>query len=285
MKYFSILSCLTDKKSFCLLRFLNYFVSLPKILRFVRKMKKILFAFWALISVMACGDKSKAPYNKEQPVQQNEPGDSTRYGLACDGCTDSILLLLPFDGGDPDTFDIISAYQNRKIYGRPRIGDELAVILNPEDKEEALMIINIERLKGQWCYQVMPTFRNIEKMPQKMQRRMMAQIPDSVKQRLLVPREYGIQLKRGHLAQTIGSYRSRHSDSMSPVEYPKVRRYAGWKLFNGRLVLETDTARLIQTDQAHKPEYDTADIVSLRRDTLVLRFKDHEQTYYRKKDS
>jgi len=171
------------------------------------------------------------------------------------------------------------------IYGRPRIGDELAIILNPEDKEEALMIINIERLKGQWCYQVMPTFRNIEKMPQKMQRRMMAQIPDSVKQRLLVPREYGIQLKRGHLAQTIGSYRNRHSDSMSPVEYPKVRRYAGWKLFNGRLVLETDTARLIQTDQAHKPEYDTADIVSLRRDTLVLRFKDHEQTYYRKKDS
>ena len=243
----------------------------------------IIFAVGILVST-SCSNKTEEP-KKTVGTSTKIKGDSTLYGLACDGCTDSILLLLPFDGGDPDTFDIISAYQNRKIYGRPRIGDELAVILNPEDKEEALMIINIERLKGQWCYQVMPTFRNIEKMPQKMQRRMMAQIPDSVKQRLLVPREYGIQLKRGHLAQTIGSYRNRHSDSMSPVEYPKVRRYAGWKLFNGRLVLETDTARLIQTDQAHKPEYDTADIVSLRRDTLVLRFKDHEQTYYRKKDS
>ena len=171
-------------------------------------MKKLLFAVFAILGFIACGQKSPAPASKDKPTRQNEPGDSTHYGLACDGCTDSILILLPFEGGDPDTFDIIRAYQERQIYGRPRIGDELAVILNPEDKQEALKVINIERLKGQWCYQVTPTFRNIDKMPQKMQRRMMERIPDSVKERLMAPREYAIRLKRNHFAQSVGAGRN-----------------------------------------------------------------------------
>ena len=29
------------------------------------------------------------------------PGDSTFYGLACDGCTDSVLVVLPADDSDP----------------------------------------------------------------------------------------------------------------------------------------------------------------------------------------
>ncbi len=248
-------------------------------------MKKLLFAVFAILGFIACGQKSPAPASKDKPTRQNEPGDSTHYGLACDGCTDSILILLPFEGGDPDTFDIIRAYQQRQIYGRPRIGDELAVILNPEDKQEALKVINIERLKGQWCYQVTPTFRNIDKMPQKMQRRMMERIPDSVKERLMAPREYAIRLKRNHFAQSVGAGRNSTNDNMSPVEYPKLKRYASWKLYNGRLILVTDTTRLTQTAQKRTLEYDTADIVRFRRDTLVLRFKDHEQTYYRKKDS
>ena len=228
-------------------------------------MKKLLFAVFAILGFIACGQKSPAPASKDKPTRQNEPGDSTHYGLACD--------------------DIIRAYQERQIYGRPRIGDELAVILNPEDKQEALKVINIERLKGQWCYQVTPTFRNIDKMPQKMQRRMMERIPDSVKERLMAPREYAIRLKRNHFAQSVGAGRNSTNDNMSPVEYPKLKRYASWKLYNGRLILVTDTARLTHTAQKRTLEYDTADIVRFRRDTLVLRFKDHEQTYYRKKDS
>ena len=130
-----------------------------------------------------------------------------------------------------------------------------------------------------------PTFRNIDKMPQKMQRRMMERIPDSVKERLMAPREYAIRLKRNHFAQSVGAGRNSTNDNMSPVEYPKLKRYASWKLYNGRLILVTDTTRLTQTAQKRTLEYDTADIVRFRRDTLVLRFKDHEQTYYRKKDS
>lgn len=248
-------------------------------------MKKFICSVLAVLGLIACGEKSPSTSSEKRPALQNEPGDSTHYGLACDGSTDSILVLLPLDGSDPDTFDIIRAHQERQIYGRPRVGDELAVIVNPEDKQEALMVINIERLKGQWCYQVMPHFRNTQNMPQKMQRRMMERIPDSVKARLMVPREYAIRLKRNHLAQSVGGSRNSNSDSMSPVEYPRLKRYASWKLFNGRLVLVTDTARMNKNSAKRVLEYDTAEIKVLRRDSLVLRFKDHEQTYYRKKDT
>lgn len=37
--------------------------------------------------------------------------------------------------------------------------------------------------------------------------------------------------------------------------------------------------------QEGKPETDTADIIMLRRDTLVLKYKDHEQGYYRKTEN
>ena len=205
------------------------------------------------------------------------------YGLACDGCTDSILVLLPFTGGDPDTFDIINAHHDHHIYGRPHIGDELAVILNPEDKQEAVMVVNIERLRGKWCYQVMPTFRNIDKMPERIQKRMLQRIPDSVKQTLMTPREYGFQLKRGYTAQSFGGMRQTTTDNMSPVEYPKVRRYREWRLFNGRLILITDSVRLADGKKG-LPERDTVDIIQLRRDTLVLKFSDHEQGYYRKNE-
>lgn len=248
-------------------------------------MKNLLFAVCTLLGIVACGQKTASSESEKAPARQIAPGDSTRYGLACDGCTDSILILLPAEGGDPDTFDIITARQQHLVFGHPQIGDELAVILNPEDKNEAQMVINIERLKGEWCYQVMPTFRNIQSMPQKMQRRMMERIPDSVKERLVVPREYGIRLKRNNLAQTVGASRNRNDNSMSPVEYPKAKRYAMWRLYNGRLILETDTARLSTNSEKRRLECDTADIVLLRRDSLVLRFKDHEQSYYRKKES
>ncbi len=249
-------------------------------------MKKILSFLILLVFIIGCGPKQPP---KEEPVEpintyKNQPGDSTLYGLACDGCSDSILVLLPFTGGDPDTFDIINAYHEHHIYGRPRIGDELAVILNPEDKQEAVMVVNIERLRGKWCYQVMPHFRNIDNMPGRIQKRMLQRIPDSVRQNLMVPREYGFQLKRGYTAQSIGGMRQTTTDNMSPVEYPKVKRYKEWRLFNGRLLLITDSVSLANGKKG-LPEQDTVDIIQLRRDTLVLRFSDHEQGYYRKTEN
>lgn len=250
-------------------------------------MKKV-FTLFILLGTMLTACHQKQPIKREptEPIHthKNLPGDSTLYGLACEGCTDSILVLLPFSGGDPDTFDIINAFQSRQIYGRPRIGDELGVILNPEDKAEALMVVNIERLRGKWCYQVMPHFRNLDQMPDRVQKRMLSRIPDSVRQSLMVPREYGFQLKRGNIAQSFGGMRQMTTDHMSPVEYPAIRRYKEWRLYNGRLVLTTDSIRLPKGKKG-APETDTADIIQLRLDTLVLKFKDHEQGYYRKTEN
>ena len=113
-------------------------------------------------------------------------------------------MLLPYTGADPDTFDIINASQQKQIFGKPFIGDELAVILNPEDKAEALTVINLDDLKGQWAFMVKPKLRDYDKMSRRLRRRMMAEMPDSVKESLLVPREYVLQFKRGYSMTTRG---------------------------------------------------------------------------------
>ena len=147
--------------------------------------KLILFAFVGTLLTVACGTKEQptAPDVADDAIslQKNLPGDSALYGLACDGCTDSVLVFLPYSGGDPDTFDIINAFQQHRIYGHPRIGDELAVIVNPADRDEALSVVNMEMLKGEWCYMVHPTLRTAESMQKRMQRRMIERMPDSLR--------------------------------------------------------------------------------------------------------
>ena len=193
-------------------------------------MKKVLFSLVIAIALTAaCVNQHQQPTGDipEEAIslQRNAAGDSALYGLACDGCTDSVLVFLPYSGGDPDTFDIINAFQQHHIYGRLHIGDELAVILNPEDPDEALMVVDMEALKGTWCYQVSPTLRRVDQMPKRMQKRMMERIPDSVKQQMMSPREYSLRLKRDNSVQVRGGmYRQTTTDDMSPVGYPEVKR-------------------------------------------------------------
>ena len=99
-------------------------------------MKKAISLLAMALLLMACGQKQPPKDRQEGAIvaYHNEPGDSTIYGLSCDGSTDSVLILLPYSGEDPDTFYIFQARQNHQVFGRPHIGDELAVILNPEDK-------------------------------------------------------------------------------------------------------------------------------------------------------
>lgn len=247
-------------------------------------MKKILFpAVLAVILTVGCSRQPSANNDGELPsVYQTMPGDSTRYGLACDGCTDSVLVFMPYSADRLDTFDIITARQQHRVFGRPHIGDELAVIVNPEDTAEALTVINLETLRATWCYKVTPTLRNIDKMPQRMQRRMLERIPDSLRQQWLTPREYTFRLKRDHTAMLTGGMRRQTTtDDMSPVEFPAVKHYTEWRIFNGRLILKADTLAGF-TQEGELPTVDTADIVTLRHDTLVLQFSDHTQGYYRK---
>lgn len=230
-------------------------------------MKKALFLLFACCLFAACGKKPQPkPLSQAISAFRNLPGDSTVYGLACDGSTDSILILLPLTGTDPDTFDIINAFQEHRLMGRPHIGDRLAVILSNDSAREVLTTINISTLTGQWNYMVTPTLRHQEEASRV--------IPDSILQRLLAPREYSLRLRDGGIALTFGNYQQK-SNTMSPVDYPALKRYTQWHLYNGRLVLVPDSAR------SEAP--DTATIVLLRRDSLVLRFNDHEQAYYRNK--
>ena len=246
----------------------------------------ILLAFAATLLTVACNTKQEQPTtdvaNDAISLKKNLPGDSALYGLACDGCTDSVLVFLPYSGGDPDTFDIINAFQQHRIYGHPRIGDELAVIINPADRDEAYSVVNMEMLKGEWGYQVLPQLRSAESLRKRMQRRMIERIPDSLRQLMLTPREYSLRLKRDYTVTARGGVRHRTTtDDMSPVEYPALKRYTDWYFYNGMLILKADTIAGISKD-GDVPETDTARICLLTPDSLILDFSDHTQEYYRK---
>ena len=247
--------------------------------------KLIFFAFVCVLLTVACNTKQQeTPSDVAEDaisLKKNLPGDSAMYGLACDGCTDSVLVFLPYSGGDPDTFDIINAFQEHRIYGRPRIGDELAVIVNPADRDEAYSVVNMEMLKGEWCYMVHPTLRLPEHMQKRMQRRMIERMPDSLRQLMMTPREYSLRLKRDFTVTARGGRRQRTSDDMSPVVYPTLKRYTDWYFYNGMLILKADTVAGISQEGA-VPETDTAQIRLLLPDSLILEFSDHTQEYYRK---
>lgn len=237
-----------------------------------------------LLLLVACGKKQMPT-----PAQTNNsgrlPGDSTVYGLVCDGTTDSLLVLLPYTGEDPDTFDIINASQQKQVLGKPFIGDELAVVLNPEDRGEALSVVNLDDLKGEWAFLVKPKLRDYDKLPRRLRRRMMAEMPDSVKESLLVPREYVLQFQRGNTMTTKGMKRQQTTDEMEAVTYPEIKRYTEWHLYNGQLIMTSGTMDVPPGSQPRKQrvDRDTCRIVQLSKDTLVLRFDDGDWGFYRKK--
>ncbi len=247
----------------------------------------IHFICFAALLFAACGTQTGTNTSTDSDsiaTDQRLPGDSTLYGLACDGCTDSILVFLPYSGGDPDTFDIIDAFQQHRIYGRVHIGDELGIITNPDNPRQAQMVVNMESLKGTWCYMVIPTLRHsIDSTGKNVAQRFPAGMPDSIREKLFVPREYSLRLKRDNSASTRGD-RHQQTNSMSIVEYPAIRHYTEWHLWNGRIILKADTIGGITADN-EQPVSDTVDIRLLMRDSLILRFADHEQSYYRKKQS
>lgn len=220
-------------------------------------------------------EKNSTVYNETVTLE----GDSTVYGLACDGCTDSILVYLPFSGGDPDTIDILNARVQRKVFGRPEVGDEVAFVLNASNKKVADLVINIDRLKGSWCYQVMPKLRRRLGASADSVAQLPPDFPDSLKKKWFQPREYGLELQRDNMARPIGA-QTRGREQQGPVEYPEMKRYREWHIYNGHLLL-METRR--DTTGARKTiSTDTADIVVMRHDSLLLRFADHEQGYYRK---
>ena len=116
---------------------------------------KLILGLMAVVAVLvlsACKDK-KADGDKEPGKLTSQlllRNDSTVYGLVCDGCTDSVLVLLPSDDSDPVEYDIIDAKQAHKIFGVLRIGDWVGVVLNKSDRKVADLVIDLDQLKGTW---------------------------------------------------------------------------------------------------------------------------------------
>ena len=252
-------------------------------------MKRTFFPLFSLIIMLAaCGysdnknreDQTPGDSLNQEPIAKQLEGDSTLYGLACEGSNDSIIVILPSINSDPDTIDILDARINRRVFGRPDIGDEVAITMNPERKGVADIVINIDRLKGEWSYQVLPRLRRRSGAAADSAVQLPPDFPDSLRRKWFQPREYGFELRRDNTARPIGMPRREAERQPGPVEYPTLKHYRQWHVYNGHLLLSETRRDTLGHQQVIST--DTADIVFMRRDTLLLRFSDHEQGYHRK---
>lgn len=256
------------------------------------KRTKAIFAAWGLVALMAaCVQKetekplpeptSEGKLNREQLLE----GDSTIYGLACEGCSDSVVILLPGDGSDPVTYNIIDAHRHNRVMGRLKVGDWIGLMRNPADSTDADFVLNLDELKGTWCYVVMPKWRDATNMTPQAQAILEESMPDSVKKEFFVPREYGFSLKRQWTAQSVGYVRKSPLEDQSPVVYPRLLYFTEWHILNCRLVM---TSREYQKkDDSEEMELagyrnDTCDVVFLSGDSLVLASDGESRGYYRR---
>ena len=84
-------------------------------------MRKTILAVIAIGGWLFCNCSGKqtqvTEMNDDSLKVSTMTGDSAIYGLACDGCTDSVIVLLPHDGSDPVTYDILKAMRNKRVIG------------------------------------------------------------------------------------------------------------------------------------------------------------------------
>ena len=213
--------------------------------------------------------------------------DKTIYGLACEGCNDSTILLLPNDGSDPVKYDIIDATRNHKIRGKIKTGDWICLITNKNDKRVADFVMDLDQLRGIWCYIVMPKMRDYNKMSKRLQARMMENMSDSLKETFLIPREYGFWLKRQWQAQSVGYVKESSTlAEESPVVYPQLGYYVAWGIWNGKIIIARGTPKFSDTGQVSVTNMvnDTCDVDYLDADSLVLSSDGQSRSYYRKSD-
>ena len=260
------------------------------------KMKLRLLLFASIFMMMAMLSCNKNKQENSNIITQADAssfikGDSMIYGLACDGTSDSTIIVYPFDGGDPVAYSCIDASQKHRIIGTPQIGDWVGLILDKEDKTIATMVVNLDQLKGTWTYPVMPTLKDFEHLSKRMQKRMQREalenMPDSIKNLYFIPREYGFTLKRSHVAQAVGRIFSGSSiEDDSPVKYPEVKAYQQWFSWNGKLILvSTNRNRInIGEDKSKEMEFsfDTLSFISMTNDSLILEQNGVRYGFHRK---
>ncbi|MCM1080060.1 MAG: lipocalin family protein [Bacteroidales bacterium] len=258
-------------------------------------MRNILFGLAAVMLTGICACNNSKPAEKETAAVAEEK-DSMIYGLSCDGTNDSVIVFLPFENGvDPIVYNIEVAKKTGKVIGQPQIGDWVGLKINPEDSTEATMVVDLDQLKGTWTFEVRPTWKDSAKMSRRALRRKLNEIPDSLKEAYLVPREYGFTLKRSSVASPVGYVMQKSSlEDDSPVEYPVVKHYTSWKCRNGRLILisAADVPGNVKStdDNASKHTqakevYDTLDFIFMTNDSLVLQNSVKQRIAFHRKES
>lgn len=243
-----------------------------------------LLAVTILLGFSNCkrNDNNKKPEAIEKSNKLD--GDKMIYGLACDGCSDSVIVFLPNEGGDPVTYNIINANKKHKIFGHPEIGDWVGIMLNPKNPKEAEMVIDLDQLKGTWTYQVMPTLKS---SATKTTEEIEAELTDSIKKLIFIPREYGFSLKRHYQATSVGMiFRGNSLSDESLVEYPPVPHLTEWRPYNGKLILTRDT---VDKERKRIPDNlikrDTVEFVYMLDDTLALRMDGKIIGFHRQKNA
>lgn len=235
-----------------------------------------------LLATAACNQTSQ--HNTIVTPATENNGDSTIYGLACEGSNDTIVIFLrePYTGGNPDTLGVLSAMQRQQVFGNIHTGDRLAILQSAEDTTQAEIVIVTEQLLGTWCYLQKPSLRMRADMGGLTEQQVMEALPDSVRQMLDTALEYGFTLKIDSMALPVWNRQMTRQED-SPVEYPPLKLYRQWCINNGRLLLTesmTDSAGVLQFIGQ-----DTAQLVKLMADSLVLRIDEEQRSYYRKSET
>ena len=248
----------------------------------------------AALTLAGCGGAKKQPARKvadSLAISLSKPakGDSAVYGLACMGCTDSVVVLLPNGGGDPVRYNILDANRNHQVFGDIEVGDWICVIPCAEKSERngADLVLDLDKLKATWTYDVMPHLRDVSRLSKRQQARILANMPDSVVGTYMVPRAYGFTLKRMGEVQSVGRLMtSQDVEDDSPVEYPEVPQYTEWHAWNGKLILVRGRMGMGGVAVNEKTTRDTLSFAYMRGDSLALTDgRGNVQGYRRSKDA
>lgn len=252
------------------------------------KLKKIFIVAISVLALTACHHgKKPAKVKAQMPISLSKPakGDKAIYGLACMGCSDTAVVLLPNGGGDPVRYNILDANRHHQVFGDIEIGDWICVIpcTGKDDPNGADLVVDLDKLKATWTYQVMPHLRDVSHLSRRQQARILANMPDSIVETYMVPRNYGFTLKRMGEARSVGFVMTNSSvEDDSPVEYPEVPQYTEWHAYNGKLILVKGRQEFNGVVFNEKTSYDTLSFVYMRGDSLALRDSKGNIQGYRK---
>lgn len=253
--------------------------------------RKIFVATFIVTSIVSCKPQAADTSNINDPFagDYRMAGDSTVYGLACKGSSDDAILLLPADGSDPVRYDIVSATRRKKVLGSVNTGDRIALVPNKKHANVADMVINLDELRGVWCYMVMPRMRQDGHEQEQARGRAKDSKADSLSLSLLVPLEYGFWLKSQGEAASVGYIRELNAlADGNPVTYPSLDYFVKWQIWNGKFVMASGRPKYDKDNTVEgytDIKYDTCSIDFLSHDSLALTDHNGTRGYYRKKDA